>query len=112
MLDASLLDLQTAYRESCQNQMIKTVMITMVITITAITITAITITAITTTAITTMAITAAIIMPTTITTAVIKQILLLRPQKTGDITTFAPIALLLAASLSVIAFITKRRRSA
>ena len=32
--------------------------------------------------------------------------------KTGDITTFAPIALLLAASLSVIAFITKRRRSA
>ena len=27
--------------------------------------------------------------------------------KTGDITTFAPIALLLAASLSVIAFITK-----
>lgn len=30
----------------------------------------------------------------------------------GDITTFAPIALLLAASLSVIAFITKRRRSA
>ena len=33
-------------------------------------------------------------------------------KKTGDITTFAPIALLLAASLSVIAFITKRRRSA
>ena len=32
--------------------------------------------------------------------------------KTGDITTFAPIALLLAASLSVIAFITKRKRSA